>query len=244
VIEAPETQYIKTDAGAHIAYQVCGDGPPDLVYERGIGSHVELAWEIAAVARVFRRLASFSRLIRFDHQGMGMSDPLRRSEHGSLEARAAEMFAVLDAVGSERAALAANNFGGPLAILFAATYPNRTASLVLDGCYARLARAPDYPWGIPEKDLEQALARVCDAQLAGDVDDASGLRYLAPHALQDAEFVAQWGRISRYTASPSATAAELEVGVHTDVRALLPLVQAPTLVLYRRDDLFAGRPHA
>jgi class 3 adenylate cyclase len=244
VIEPPETQYIKTDDGAHIAYQVCGDGPPDLVFERGIASHVELAWEIAALARVFRRLASFSRLIRFDHRGTGMSDPLGRSEQRSLEGRAGEMLAVLDAAGSERAALVANNFGGPMAILFAATYPNRTASLVLDGCYARLARAHDYPWGIPNEILEQALARVRNAQLTGDAFDVSGLRYLAPHALQDAEFVAQWRRYSRYTSSPSAAAAEAEVGVHTDVRALLPAVQAPTLVLYRRDDQFAGKPHA
>jgi class 3 adenylate cyclase len=244
VIEAPETRYTKTDDGAHIAYQVCGEGPPDLIFERGIGSHVELAWEIAALARVFRRLASFSRLIRFDHQGMGMSDPLGRSEQRSLERRAGEMLTVLDAAGSERAALVANNFGGPMAILFAATYPNRTASLVLDGCYARLARAPDYPWGIPNEVLEQALARVRDAQLTGEAGDVSGLRYLAPHAMQDAEFVAQWRRYSRYTTSPSAAAAEAEVGVYTDVRALLPLVQAPTLVLYRREDLFAGRPHA
>ena len=244
VIEPPETQYTKTDDGAHIAYQVCGDGPPDLVFERGIGSHVELAWEIAALARVFRRLASFSRLIRFDHQGMGMSDPLGRSDQRSLEGRAGEMLAVLDAAGSERAVLVANNFGGPVAILFAATYPNRTASLVLDGCYARLSRAPDYSWGIPSEVLEQALARVRDAQLTGEAGDVSGLRYLAPHALQDAEFVAQWRRYSRYTTSPSAAAAEAEVGVYTDVRAVLPLVQAPTLVLYRRDDQFAGKPHA
>jgi pimeloyl-ACP methyl ester carboxylesterase len=88
VIEPPETQYTKTDDGAHIAFQVCGDGPPDLVFERGIGSRVELAWEIAALARVFRRLASFSRLIRFDHRGMGMSDPLGQSDQRSLEARA------------------------------------------------------------------------------------------------------------------------------------------------------------
>jgi class 3 adenylate cyclase len=175
---------------------------------------------------------------------MGMSDPLVHSEQRSLEYRAGEMLAVLDAVGSDRAALVANNFGGPMAILFAATYPNRTASLVLDGCYARLARAPDYPWGIPHEVLEQALARVRNAQLTGDSFEVSGLRYLAPHALQDAEFVAQWRRYSRYTTSPSAAAAEADIGVHTDVRALLPAVQAPTLVLYRREDQFAGRPHA
>ena len=240
----PDTEYAQTHDGAHIAYQVCGDGPLDLVFERGIGSHVELAWEISALARVFRRLASFSRLIRFDHRGMGMSDPLGRSDPRSLEGRAGEVLAVLDAVGSERGALVANNFGGPMAILFAATYPNRTASLVLDGCYGRLARAPDYPWGVPNEVLERALARVRDAQLSGDAGDVSGLRYLAPHAMQDSEFVAQWRRYSRYTSSPSAAAAEAEVGIYTDVRALLPLVQAPTLVLYRRDDLFDGRPHA
>jgi hypothetical protein len=101
----------------------------------------------------------------------------------------------------------------PMAILFAATYSNRTASLVLDGCYGRLARAPDYPWGIPSEVLERALAQVRDAQFTVDAGDVSGPRYLAPHAMLEPEFVAQWWRYSRYTTSPSA-AAPAHPGTH------------------------------
>jgi pimeloyl-ACP methyl ester carboxylesterase len=146
MIEPPETQDAKTKDGVHLAYQVCGDGPLDLVLVPMGGSHVELAWEVAAFARAFRRVASFSRLIRFDHRGTGMSDPLGRSDQPSLEERADDTLSVLNAVESERAGLVANNVGGLQAIFFAASYPSRTASVVLDGCYARLAKAPDYPW--------------------------------------------------------------------------------------------------
>ena len=103
-------------------------------------------------------LASFGRLIRFDTRGSGLSDPLGLSEQLSLEGQAKDMLTVLDAVGAERAAVVANGGSGLLAIFFAASYPNRTSSLVLDGCYARLARASDYPWGVPQEILEQAVA--------------------------------------------------------------------------------------
>jgi class 3 adenylate cyclase len=244
VIEPPETQYAKTADGVHIAYQVVGAGPLDLVLVPLGGNHVELAWEVVAFARVFRRLASFSRLIRFDHRGTGMSDPLGLSEHPSIEARAEEMLAVLDAAGSERAVVVANGSAGLMAIFFAASYPNRTASLVLDGCYARLARAPDYPWGVPGEVLEQAVARVNDARLGGDAIEFAGLRYLAPHALEDAEFVAQYRRYYRYISSPAAARAESEMAVYGDVRPLLSAIQAPTLVLYRTGDRWVGKPHA
>ena len=117
-----------------------------------------MAWEIPAYDRVFRRLASFSRLIRFDSRGSGLSDPLGLSEQLSLEGQAKDMLAVLDAAGAERAAVVANSGSGLLAIFFAASYPNRISSLVLDGCYARLVRAPDYPWGMPKEILDQAVA--------------------------------------------------------------------------------------
>jgi class 3 adenylate cyclase len=130
-------------------------------------------------------------------------------------------------------------------MFFAASYPNRTASLVLDGCYARLAQAPDYPWGVPREVLDQAVARVADARVgAGDAVEVAGLRYMAPHALHDAEFMAQYRRFYRYTSSPAAQRADSEIAVYADVRPLLSAIQAPTLVLYRRGDHWVGEPHA
>ena len=157
--EIPETRYAKTDDGAHIAFQTLGDGPRDLVFVREGTSHLELVWDTPPFARVFQRLATFGRLILFEPRGSGLSDPLGASEQYSLETQAKDMLAVFDEVGAERPALVANSVSGLQAMFFAATYPNRTASLVLDGCYARLARAPDYPWGWPMEVLEQAAAR-------------------------------------------------------------------------------------
>src|SRR5438445_1980136 len=244
VIEPPETQYAKTNGAVHIAYQVCGDGPLDLVLVPLGGNHVELGWEVAAFARVFRRLASFGRLIRFDFRGGGMSDPLGLSEQPSLEAQAEDILTVLDATGSERAVVVANGGGGLVAIFFAASYPNRTASLVLDGCYARLARATDYPWGVPTEVLEQAIVRVDDARVGRVSIESMGLRYTAPHALEDAEFVAEYHRYYRSATSPAAARAEAEMLVYADVRPLLSAIQAPTLVLYRSGDRWVGKPHA
>jgi class 3 adenylate cyclase len=244
VIEPPETQYAKTADGAHLAYQVVGDGPIDLVLISQTAEHVELAWEIAAYSRVYRRLASFSRLIRFDYRGHGFSDPLPLSGRPSIEERVEDLLAVLDAVGSERSAVVANNVAGLAAIFFAATHPRRTAALILDGCYARLARAPDYPWGVPRELLEQSINLTEEATLGGGDAMERGLRYVAPHAMQDAEFAAQWRRYMRFGQRPGTIRAEAEMLAFGDVRALLASIQAPTLVLYRKDDRFAGKSHA
>ena len=239
VADLPDTRYAKTEGGVHIAYQVVGDGPLDVVFMPTGASPLELAWELPSFARVFRRLASFSRLIRFDVRGSGMSDPFNLAELPSLEQNAAEMLAVLDAARSERAALVANGHGGPLAVFFAATYPTRTSSLVLDGCFARLARAPDYPWGVSTEVLERAVARVGES--AGRDE---GWRLVAPTAMQDPEVRAQLSRFSRSSNSPAAGKAMAKMLVFADARPALPTVQAPTLVLYRRGDRYAGKPHA
>ena len=242
VVDAiPETRYAKTDDGAHVAFQVLGDGPPDLVFVAEGSSNVEFSWEIPAYERVFRRLASFGRLIRLDTRGSGLSDPLGLSEQLSLEGQAKDMLTVLDAAGAERAAVVANGGSGLLAIFFAASYPKRISSLVLDGCYARFARAPDYPWGVPQKELEKAIAG-----LEGQVGSVEhGLRYSAPSAVNDPAFVAHWQRRIRSTLSGPAGVRRLtEMLVFSDVRPLLRAVQAPTLVLYRRGDRVAGKPHA
>jgi class 3 adenylate cyclase len=174
-----------------------------------------------------------------------MSDPLGLSEQLSLEARVGDVLAVLDAVGSERAAVVANGTAGLVALFFAATYPNRTAALVLDGCYARLARADDYPWGIPNRVLAEAVTRVEDARVGNYTNELGGLAFTAPQAAQRyPDFVAEYRRYYRYAITPAAARADAEMLSLGDVRALLPSIQAPTLVLYRSDDQLAGRPHA
>ena len=142
----------------HVAYQVVGDGPVDLVLDLAAIGNVELSWEVATCARVFERLASFSRLILFDHRGFGLSDPLGFPQVASLEEWAKDIVAVLDDVGSSRAAVVGNGTSGMTAMLFAAAYPNRTSALVLDGCCARYTRAPDYPIGRPRDQVERGLA--------------------------------------------------------------------------------------
>jgi class 3 adenylate cyclase len=241
VTDVPDTRYAKTADGVHIAYQVTGDGPPDLVFLSSGGSHVEQAWGLPSFARVFRRFASFSRLIRFDPRGFGLSDPFNVAEWPSLEQQAAEMAVVLDAAGSERAAVAAQQVGGLLAIFFAATYPTRTSALVLDGCTARFTYAPDCPWGLPEEVIAAGVGTL-DDWAAGSRD--SDLEYLAPSAKGDLEFASQWKRYSRSVGSPAIARAMAEMFLLADVRAVLSAVQAPTLVVYRRDDQFLGKPHA
>jgi class 3 adenylate cyclase len=126
-------------------------------------------------------------------------------------------------------------------MFFAAAYPKRTSALVLHGCYARLARADDYPWGVPSDVLDRAVARI---GVGSAPEEFSGLTYVAPHALSDSEFVSQWHRRAPSGSSPARARSLAEAHVYGDVRALLPAIQAPTLVLYRRGDRFAGKPHA
>jgi class 3 adenylate cyclase len=235
----PETRYAKTDDGTHVAFQVLGDGPPDLVFIAEGAGNVEYTWEMPAWNRVFRRLASFSRLIRFDARGSGLSDPLGLSGQLSLEGQAKDMLTVLDAARVEQAAVVANSGSGLLAIFFAASYPNRVSSLVLDGCFARLAQAPDYPWGVPREMLERSVAG-----LEGRVGAPDLLLYTAPSAMKDPAFVSQWRGGRRAAFGPGGAKNMAEMLVFSDVRPLLPAIQAPTLVLYRQGDRYAGKPHA
>jgi pimeloyl-ACP methyl ester carboxylesterase len=241
---APEIRYAKMVDSGYVAYRTLGSGPPDVVFMSGFGSLAgDAVWELPAYTRYLRGLASFSRLLLFDMRGSGLSDPLGPSEQLTLERSAVDLLAVLDDVGCDRATLLANNLGGLFGIYFAASNPQRTASLVLDGCYARLARAPDYPWGVPNDVLERELARVPGG--VDGSDPAANLFALAPTVVrEDPEFVAAWRRVHRTVASPRAGLAMAEFTVYGDVRPALPSVQAPTLILYRSGDRFAGKPHA
>ena len=151
----PETHYAKADDGVHIAYQVFGDGPFDLVVIPGFISHVELAWEDDSIARALRRLGSVSRVIMFDKRGTGMSDRTERLP--DIDRRMLDIEAVMRAVGSEQAAFFAVSEGGPMAILFAAAHPERTRGLVLVATYARITACPDYPIGMPTEQLYESV---------------------------------------------------------------------------------------
>src|SRR6267378_4560979 len=155
----PQTRYTRS-GDVNIAYQVIGEGPLDLVYVMGWVTNLEAFWQEPSVARFFQRLASFSRLILFDKRGTGLSDRVPISELPTLEQRMDDVRAVMDAAGSERAALFGVSEGGPMCALFAATYPKRTSALVMAGSYARRKSAPDYPWGMTEAEVEAFIEHV------------------------------------------------------------------------------------
>ena len=225
---APDTHYAKS-AGVNIAYQVVGDGPIDLVHVPGWISHVELAWELPELADSFERLASFSRLILFDKRGTGMSDPVGATELPTLEQRMDDVRAVMDAVGSERAAIFGASEGGNMSMLFAATYPERTIALSTFGCTAKRVWSPDYPWAPTPGARAEAFADVERNWMTG-----MGWGDLAPSLGPDA--LAEIGRYYRRCASPGAALALMKMNTYVDVRDVLPAIQAPTVVMHRIDD--------
>lgn len=225
----PPTHYAKA-GDLNIAYQVLGDGPLDLVSVHGWVSNLETAWDQPALARFYRRLASFSRLIIFDKRDSGLSD--RVSKVAPLEERMDDVRAVMDAVGSEQAALLGFFDAAPMCVLFAATYPERTRSLVLSSAFAKLIRDPDLPWGL---DPDQLLPRA-DAWEAGEWGRGEDLFLVAPSMANDEAFRAWWAQNERISASPGAAAALLRMLVEIDVRPVLPSIRVPTLVLHRAGD--------
>jgi len=225
----PETRYTKSGE-LNIAYQVVGSGELDLVYVPGWVSNVELMWEEANLARFLNRLASFARLILFDKRGTGLSDRVPNDALPTLEQRMDDLRAVLDAVGSERAALFGHSEGGNMCVLFAATFPKRTVALITLGIYAKRIRSDDYPWApTPE---ERELAAVELEEGWGKVD----LGYYAPSRRDDEGFADHLATYFRRSASPGAAAALLRMNSHIDVRDVLPTIQVPTLVMHETGD--------
>jgi pimeloyl-ACP methyl ester carboxylesterase len=230
-MDIPETLYAKTADGVHIAYQVRGDGPVDLVHVMGFAANFEVELEEPRVARFHNRLASFSRLVLFDKRGTGLSD---RHQTPDLDMRADDLRAVLDAVGSERAVLLGSSEGGALAAFFAATHPDRVLALILWGAEARYAWAPDYPIGMKEE--EHLAEREAIATGWGRVGHArKWLEEEAPSWANDEEAVRRLAKAERYAASPAAAIAFQDVWYGTDVRSVLGSVQAPTLAVWRPD---------
>jgi class 3 adenylate cyclase len=225
--DLPRTRYVKSGE-VHIAYQVLGDGPFDLLWVPGFVSHLEYDWEHPRPARFFRRLASFSRLIRFDKRGTGLSD---RVAIPTLEERMDDVRAVLDATGSSRAALIGVSEGGPMSLLYAATYPERTSALVLYGSYARRAWAPDHPFGVTSERMRGILET-----LEKDWGASVAMEIWSPSMLGD-EAYKQWrATYLRLAASPGAAISVMRMNMEIDARHVLPAIGVPTLILHRTGD--------
>jgi len=229
VSTGPETRYAKS-GDTYIAYQVMGEGPFDLVFVPGFISHVEMQMELPAFARFFGRLATFCRVIRFDKRGTGLSD--RLSAIPSLEERMDDVRAVMDSAGSTRAALLGFSEGGPMCIVFAATYPERTTALVLYGSYARSAWAPDYPWRSTDEEFEAVLKAREPRWGQGDSVDM-----FSPSLAHDEELRRFVGRVERASACPKAATTISRVARDIDVRHVLSTISVPTLVLHRSGDV-------
>ena len=224
----PETRYAKS-GDINIAYQVVGSGLRDLVLVPGWVSNLDVFWEEPTLARFLSRLASFSRLVVFDKRGTGLSD--RVVDMPTLEVRMDDVRAVMDAVGSERAALYGYSEGGPMCALFAVTYPERTSALIMGGAYARLTRTQDYPWGPTAEQLETTVERI-EREWGGPV----GVDVRAPSMAKDERFRQWWGRLLRASASPAAGAALMRMSAHLDIRHILPTIRVPTLIMHSIND--------
>ena len=224
----PETRYARS-SGLSIAYQVLGDGPLDLLLVHGFVSHLDVAWEEPHLSQFLNRLASFSRLILFDKRGTGLSDPV--GEPPTFAERMADIRAVLDAVGSERAALFGISEGGPLSIVFSVTYPERTSALIAYGSYARWLRDDDYPWGRSPQQFADFLAGIERAWETGEWWIQHN-----PTALADERYRRWWARYLRAGASPGMATALVRMNAQIDVRDILPGVSVPTLVLHRTNE--------
>jgi class 3 adenylate cyclase len=228
------TRYADSN-GQSIAFQIHGEGSLDLVLVPGFVSHVELIWEDPTMARFLRRLMSFSRLIVFDKRGQGLSD--RPGRPPTLEESMDDLRAVMDAAGSRRAAILGVSEGGPTSALFAASHPSRVSALVLYGTWARMLKTPDHPQGIEARLLDQ-LGDLFRERWGGPV----GAGLWAPSVADDPAFCRWWARLLRQGTSPTGALALLDLYREIDVRAVLPTIAVPTLVLHRVDDLVVGEP--
>ncbi len=226
----PETMYARS-GDVNIAYQVIGDAPLDLVFVMGWVSHLEYFWREPSFARFLLRLASFSRLILFDKRGTGLSDRVPHNELPTLEQRMDDVRAVMDAVGSERAALCGVSEGGPMCSLFAATYPEKTLAVVMIGTYAKRIRDVEYPWA-PTPEHRQHFFEEIRKDWGGPV----GVEERAPSMANDSQFREWWATYLRMGASPGAALVLTQMNAEIDVRHVLPSIRVPALIIHRTDD--------
>ncbi len=222
-MEAP-IRYARS-GDVHIAYRIFGDGPRDIVLIPGTLSHVELLWEVPSNEHLLKRLTAFARVIVFDKRGQGLSD---RVAEQTLEERTGDVRAVMDAAGSERATIYGWSEGGPMCLMFAATYPERTSALVLYGTFASMRNEP---WGVSREQIDQFLG-----QLDNHWGEGVLLLLNAPSRRNDQAFLQRFARIERAAASPGAVLTLMRANYEIDVRNLLPAIRVPTLILHRAGD--------
>lgn len=227
-MQRPRTKYAKSGT-VNVAYQVFGSGDVDIVYVPGWISDVEAAWDEPQFARFLERMGSFARVIMFDKRGTGLSD--RDVGYPTLEQRMDDVRAVMDAAGSERAVVFGQSEGGCMSCLFAATYPERTRALVLFGAFARRRWSPDYPWAPSPDAREQWINQIEDKW--GETTDAFDI---APSRAGDEAFSEWYATMSRRAASPSSAVMLARTNTDIDVRAILPTIYVPALVMQRRGD--------
>lgn len=226
----PKTRYVD-NGGVNIAYQVVGDGPVDLVFVMGWVSHLEYFWTEPRFSRFLRRLSSICRVVLLDKRGTGMSDRVPLDQLPTIEQRMEDVHAVMDTIGSEQAVICGLSEGGCMSAVFAATYPQRAAGLIMIASYARRLWAADYPWA-PTPDQRQKFFDVIRQEWGGPV----GLEERAPSVANDPHFREWWAAYLRMGASPGAALALTAMNTETDIRHVLPLVRVPTLVLHRIGD--------
>jgi pimeloyl-ACP methyl ester carboxylesterase len=227
-MQTPRTQYAKSE-NVHVAYQVFGDGPVAIVCAPGWISHVEIMWEDPRWCAFMARLGRFARVVLFDKRGTGASD--RDVGYPTLDDRTDDIRAVMDAVGLERAAMFGSSEGGNMATVFAAAHPDRTSHLILFGCFARRAPAPDYPWAPAAAERKRWIDGLRD-----DWGKGADVSQIAPSRANDAAFVEWFARLERFAASPSSGVLLARLNTDIDVRAVLPAIRVPTLVLHRHGD--------
>jgi class 3 adenylate cyclase len=235
-VAAPSTRYARS-GDVHLAYQVVGDGPRDVVLSLDWASHLEVLWEQPFVQEFLAWLARFSRVLWFDMRGVGLSDRV-------LEAPAApedwmeDVAAVMDAAGSERASLIAHGHAVQMALMAAATHPDRIESLVLINGFARFARADDYPAGIPPVAANATLDQLGDTWGRGTMAATLG-----PSVASSPGMTEWYARLERFSASPGTALARMRAILELDVRQVLPLVVAPTLVIQNQGDMYVRAGH-
>ncbi len=227
----PKTRYAKS-GGVSIAYQVLGEGPLDVVFIPGFVSNVEFWWELPGTTRIFERLASFARVILWDKRGTGLSDPVDRVP--TLDERVDDLMAVMDAVGSERAAFFGVSEGGPMSLLFAASHPERTTALVLYGASPKFSSSPDWEWGWSADEIAERLE-----EIERDWGDAALISLFGPNQVDNEAVRHAWGRFQRTGASPAMGRAVYEALCELDCREVLSAIGVPTLILHPVGDRVA-----
>jgi pimeloyl-ACP methyl ester carboxylesterase len=236
-MDVPQTKYARSKEGS-VAYQIVGDGPRDLVFIPWWATNVEIMWEEPTIARFLNRLASFSRLLCFDKRGAGVSDPVPLAALPTLEQWSDDVRTVMEAAGSQRAALLGFAHGGQMAMLFAATYPAQTSALILLDAFARQFGDDDRPWSFSFGRLPFSLDEIEELWGAG-----ARLEVFAPSAARDERFRRWYARYERLSLSPRMLRAVVASDFEKDLRGVLPAIRVPTLVLHRAGNRFIDVRH-